>query len=135
MTDPFAGVRLSAVPPLTHSVQPIRPTSARPARPPGQAERRASERHPVREDVLVRPVGADGVPAGRVFRAAVIEISAGGLRLFCDRPVPPGWAAVRFGSGPDALVRFVGLSRTRKVPGGYEYAGPFSPTAPSADAG
>lgn len=129
MTDPFAGVRLSAVPPLTQTLRPASLATRRPARPANQPERRGSDRRPVREDVLVRPVEADGTPAGRTFRAIVIEISEGGLRLFCDRPVPPGGAAVRFGSAPGATVRFVELARIRKVPGGYEYAGPFAPAA------
>ena len=134
MTDPFAGVRLSAIPPLPAAVRLGRPT-ARAHTPPGDlAERRSSVRRPVREDVLIRPMRADGSAAGRVVRGVVTEISDGGLRLFCGQPIPPGLAAVRFGDAPGAPVRFVALARTRKVPSGYEYAGPFAPVTAPADA-
>lgn len=135
MTDPFARIRLSAIPPLTASVPPVRLMRPSPPRAQNQPERRQSPRRPVRENALVRSIRPDGTAAGPAFRVIVTEISDGGLRLFCDRPVPPGSSAVRLGSGHDAEVRFVELARTRKVPGGYEYAGPFTLAAVPADAG
>lgn len=135
MTDPFAGVRLSGVAPLIGSVAPLRLAGPRSPRPESHPERRRTDRCQIREEVLVRPLRADGTPGGRAFRAIVTELSAGGLRLFCDRPASPGPAAVRFGDGPDAAVRFVELTRLRKVPRGYEYAGAFKVAAPPVDAG
>lgn len=135
MTDPFARVRLSAIPPLKVSVPPVRLMRPSPARPESQPERRRSVRQPVREEVLVRALQADGAAAGPAFRAIVTEISHGGLRLFCDRPMPPGSSAIRFGSAHDAQVRFAELARIRKVPGGYEYAGAFTPVAQPVTAG
>lgn len=126
MTDPFAGVRVSTVPPLIGLLPSVRFAPVRPPRPKvDPAEQRRSVRRLVREDVLVRSVLSDRTPTGRAFRAIVTEISAGGLRLFSDRAVPPGPAAIRFSSGRGSTIRFTELRRVRKIPGGYEYAGSF----------
>lgn len=125
IADAFVGIRAEDLP-APAGVPPVSSPAWPKGRKGGRRERRRSFRFPARTDVVVRPVAADGSPAGEPFRAVITELSKGGMRLVSDRPVEALRLAVRFGLHPGGPVRMMEVARVSGVGAGlHESAGPF----------
>ena len=100
--DPFAGIEAANLPEPPESLLDI----CRAATPgqPVENERRQHPRYDVATTALVRPIDKNFRPAGAAFRAAVRDISAGGLRMLHTRYVGAHLLAVRLGLSPGRTV-------------------------------
>lgn len=96
-------------------------------------ERRKAPRYYIAAEALARPLDADGLPAGEVFRGVVTDLSRLGLCLLHSRFVAADCLAVRIGLWSDSLTAVLQVSRVVHAGFHVEYAGPFIEPIEDAD--